>query len=119
MAAQGLDRTLAALADPVRRQVVDLLREKPRRAGELAALTGLSPPAMSRHLKLLRRTGIVDEARDEADSRVRLYRLEAEGLIGLDQWLANLRGFWQERLDGFRRHAEAAVLRDDTETDAS
>jgi len=113
MTAQALDRTLAALADPVRRQVVDLLREKPRRAGELAALTGLSPPAMSRHLKLLRQTGIVGEARDEADSRIRLYRLEADGLAGLDQWLANLRGFWEERLEGFRQHAEAVARRQD------
>ena len=106
-----LDRTLAALADPIRRQVVDLLCERPRRAGELAELTGLSAPAMSRHLKVLRRTGIVDEARDETDSRVRLYRLEAEGLADLDQWLANLRGFWEERLEGFRQHAEAAARR--------
>ena len=52
-----LDRTLAALADPTRRGVVELLRKKPRRAGELAEWFGLSPPAMSRHLRVLRTTG--------------------------------------------------------------
>jgi len=112
-AAERIDQTLAALADPVRRQVVELLRERPRRAGELAQLTGMSGPAMSRHLKVLRKSGIVDEARDEADSRVRLYRLEAAGLKGLDEWMANLRGFWEERLEGFRQHAQAAAKRRD------
>lgn len=112
-AAEKVDQTLAALADPVRRQVVDLLREKPRRAGELAELTGMSGPAMSRHLKMLRQSGIVDEQRDETDSRVRLYHLEAEGLVGLDAWLSNIRAFWEERLEGFRRHAEAAARKTD------
>src|SRR6185295_12283738 len=55
-----LGQTLAALADPTRRGVVELLRKGPRRAGELAASLDLSPPAMSRHLRVLRTTGLVD-----------------------------------------------------------
>ena len=55
-----LDRTLAALADPARRRVVDLLRERPRRAGELAAALSMSPSVMSRHLKVLRDSDLVE-----------------------------------------------------------
>ena len=61
MSAPDLDRTLAALADPRRRRVVDLLRERPRRAGELAEAMRISFPAMSRHLKTLRHSGLVAE----------------------------------------------------------
>src|SRR5919202_760124 len=54
-----VDFTLSALADPTRRQVIELLRERPRRAGELAAASAISGPAMSRHLRVLRRSGLV------------------------------------------------------------
>ena len=70
-----LDATLAALADPHRRGVVDLLRHQPRRAGDLADQLGMSRPAMSRHLKVLRRTGLIEPASDDADARARIYRL--------------------------------------------
>ncbi len=83
----SLDRTLAALADPYRRRVVDLLRERPRRAGELADAAELSFPAMSRHLRTLRESGLVEEARDEFDSRVRVYRLRPEPMTELRSWL--------------------------------
>jgi DNA-binding transcriptional ArsR family regulator len=74
--AAGLDPTLAALADPHRRQVIELLREKPRRAGELAESVGLNPPALSRHLRTLKAGGLVEEAHREFDARVRVYRLK-------------------------------------------
>jgi DNA-binding transcriptional ArsR family regulator len=60
-AAAKLDGILAALADPHRRRVIDLLSERPRRASELAKAAGLSPPAMSRHLRSLRQAGLVEE----------------------------------------------------------
>ena len=63
-AARQLGRTLSALADPTRRRVVELLRERPRRAGELAAAFDASAPAMSRHLRVLRTRGLVEEERD-------------------------------------------------------
>jgi DNA-binding transcriptional ArsR family regulator len=62
---EALDRTFAALADPHRRRVVELLRDRPRRAGELAAAAGLPPPAMSRHLRVLRESALVEEDRGE------------------------------------------------------
>ena len=60
-----LDTTLAALADPTRRQVVELLRERPRRAGELASACAMSSPAMSRHLRMLRASGLVKVEEDQ------------------------------------------------------
>ena len=93
----NIDRTLAALADPCRRRVVELLRESPRRAGDLAAAAQTSFPAMSRHLRMLRESGLVDEARDEFDSRVRIYRLRPEPMDDLKQWLQQTETLWAKR----------------------
>lgn len=103
----ALDRTLAALADPHRRRVVDLLRERPRAAGELAEATGLSPPAMSRHLKTLRQSGLVEEARDEFDSRVRIYSLKHEAMDELKAWLAQTETMWVRQLAALKTHMKA------------
>ncbi|HWD27771.1 MAG TPA: metalloregulator ArsR/SmtB family transcription factor, partial [Rhizomicrobium sp.] len=73
-----LDAVLAALADPQRRRVVDLLSERPRPSGELADAVGVSAPAMSRHLRTLRETGLVEERHDGLDARVRVYSLRPE-----------------------------------------
>jgi len=108
-AAPDLDATLAALADPARRVVVDLLRERPRRAGELAAACRLSPPAMSRHLRVLRRSGLVEEERVEEDARVRVYRLRPERFRDLQAWLREVERFWGDQLGAFRDHVEASV----------
>jgi len=102
-----LDATLAALADPNRRNVVDLLRRAPRRAGDLADELGVSRPAMSRHLKVLRRTGLIEPASDDADARARIYRLLPEPFSALRRWLDDVEQFWRHELDAFRRHAEA------------
>ena len=106
MSAPGLDRTLAALADPHRRRVVDLLRERPHRAGELAHAVAISFPAMSRHLKTLRRSGVVEEARDEFDSRVRIYRLRSEAMTELKTWLAETDALWTRQLSAFKAHLQ-------------
>lgn len=98
-----LDATLAALADPTRRQVIDLLRERPRRAGELARTLNMSPPAMSRHLRVLRGGGLVEVVAVDADARLRLYRLRREPFIRLDEWLPR---FWDDQLASFKAHAE-------------
>jgi DNA-binding transcriptional ArsR family regulator len=102
----ALDQTLAALADPTRRRVVDLLHERPRRAGELAIAAGMSPPAMSRHLRVLRRRGLVEEDRMENDARVRVYRLAPERFNELSAWLREVESFWTDQLDAFKLHAE-------------
>lgn len=104
MNTDNLDRTLAALADPHRRRVVDLLRDRPRRAGELAEAARISFPAMSRHLKTLRKSGLVEEDRDEFDSRVRIYRLCNEPMTALKAWLEATEIMWTRQLIALKRH---------------
>ena len=106
MSTSSVDRTLAALADPYRRRVIDLLRERPHRAGELAQATRLSFPAMSRHLRTLRTSGLVEEARDEFDSRVRIYRLRPEAIAGLKSWLAETDALWARQLSALKAHLQ-------------
>ncbi|HUO94212.1 MAG TPA: metalloregulator ArsR/SmtB family transcription factor [Rhizomicrobium sp.] len=102
----AIDRTLAALADPHRRQVIDLLRERPRRAGELAEAVEISFPAMSRHLKTLRECGLVDEDRDQFDSRVRIYRYQSKRMDELKDWLEETEKMWARQLLALRDHLE-------------
>jgi DNA-binding transcriptional ArsR family regulator len=104
--ASNLDRTLGALADPTRRSVIDLLRERPRRASELADELAMTRPAMSRHLRVLRKTGLVSESEPDHDARVRLYRLERDRFTELRDWLQEVEGFWGDQLAAFKRHAE-------------
>jgi DNA-binding transcriptional ArsR family regulator len=101
-----IDRTLAALADPTRRSVVELLRRKPRRAGEIAEALAMSPPAMSRHLRVLRASGLVDETHDGEDARVRVYRLRHEPFDALRKWVEEVEAFWSNQLASFKSHAE-------------
>ncbi len=87
---------LAALADPTRQRIVELLADGERSAGELAAEFRTSRPGVSRHLRVLREQGLV-QAR--SDGRRRLYSLEPAPFAELDEWLARYRGFWTNRLD--------------------
>ena len=102
-----LDGTLAALADPHRRRVVDLLAERPQPAGALAAAIGLTPPAMSRHLRVLRRSGLVREQSHADDARVRVYSLRPEPFVHLNDWLDDVRQFWTGQLEAFKDHVES------------
>ncbi len=105
---QAVDATLTALADPTRRGVIELLSQGPRRAGALASHFGLSAPAMSRHLRLLRQSGLVEEGRsDPNDARVRHYRLRRERFDDLQSWLTEVRAVWTTLLGAFVAHAEA------------
>lgn len=102
-----LDRTLAALGDPTRRRVVDLLKKRPRRAGELAAHFDMSAPAMSRHLRVLRTSGLIEEEDALAeDLRVRTYRLRKAPFAELEKWLDDVAEFWTDQLAAFKAHAE-------------
>ena len=85
--ALSLDRTLAALADPQRRRTVDLLSRGPRAAGDLARSLDIPPPAMSRHLKTLKESGLVRESHPAFDARVRVYALETGPMTELADWL--------------------------------
>jgi DNA-binding transcriptional ArsR family regulator len=104
--AADLDRTLAALADPNRRRVVDLLAQGPRAAGELARELELSAPAMSRHLRTLRQSGLVEESHPEFDARVRIYALRPEPMADLLKWLREAERLWSEQLLAFKAHLE-------------
>lgn len=105
-AALNLDRTLAALADPHRRRVIELLRERPGRAGELAEAVGLNPPALSRHLRTLKAGGLIEEAHPEFDARVRIYSLRPEPMAHLKGWLERTEQLWTQQLAAFKAHVE-------------
>ena len=105
-AAASVDAIFTALADPHRRRVVDILSRGPRPAGELAREVGLAPPAMSRHLKTLRRSGLVEEFHPDFDARVRVYVLRAEAMDELKRWLEETERMWAEQLTAFKAHLE-------------
>jgi DNA-binding transcriptional ArsR family regulator len=107
----SLDATFAALSDPTRRAVVDLLRREPRRAGELSDALSMSPPAMSRHLRVLRECGLVEEQRPDEDARVRVLRLRAEPFDELRDWIEEVAQFWSGQLASFKAHAERTRAR--------
>ncbi len=102
-----LDRTLAALADPHRRRVVDILADQPQSAGALATSVGLTPPAMSRHLRVLRRSGLVQESSHADDARIRVYSLRPERLVHLKNWIDGVASFWTDQLEAFKEHVES------------
>ena len=106
MSTPDLDETLLALADPTRRRVVDLLRKKPRRAGDIAAALEMSPPALSRHLRVLRKSGLIEDSGVDDDARVSLYRLKPEPFETLREWLEEVEAFWTMELAAFKAHAE-------------
>ena len=101
----ALDHTFGALADPTRRGVIDLLRREPRRASDLADKLGASRPAMSRHLRVLRESGLV-AASEHEDARVRVYHLKPEKFAELREWLEQVELFWSDQLAAFAEHVK-------------
>lgn len=106
--AAALDRTLAALADPHRRHIVELLRERRRRAGELAQGVGLAPPALSRDLRTLKMSGLIEETHPQFDARVRSYALRPQPMADLKLWLDETERLWVLQLAAFKAHLERA-----------
>ena len=102
----SVDLTLGALADPVRRRSVELLSERPHRAGELAEALGVSPAVMSRHLSVLRKADLVDEEHPPFDARVRVYSLRAASMGALKAWLAHAEAGRAQQLGAFKDHVE-------------
>jgi DNA-binding transcriptional ArsR family regulator len=96
-----------ALADPRRRQVVQMLSSRPHRAGELADAAGMSPPAMSRHLKTLLDAGLVEDERVRDDARLRVFKLRPQSLVAVQAFLDQLQAEWNTQLRSFKRHVEA------------
>ncbi|HTT87928.1 MAG TPA: metalloregulator ArsR/SmtB family transcription factor [Acidimicrobiales bacterium] len=88
------------LAEPNRRQILDLLLEAERPVGELVKATALSQPAVSKHLRVLRHAGLVDV---RVDAQRRIYRVRGEPLRAVDEWLQPYRRLWASRLDALER----------------
>lgn len=93
----------AALAEPSRRQILDLLRGGERSVGDLVGRLKLSQPGVSKHLKVLREAGLVEV---RPHGRERWYHLRAQPLAEVDQWLEPYRAHWSGRLDALERHLE-------------
>ncbi|WP_431775016.1 ArsR/SmtB family transcription factor [Streptomyces cucumeris] len=91
------------LAEPSRRQILDLLLERPRLVGELTEELGLTQPGTSKHLRVLREAGLV---RVRRDAQRRWYELCPEPLAEVDAWLAPYRRLWTCRLDALERHLD-------------
>jgi DNA-binding transcriptional ArsR family regulator len=96
--------TFTVLAEPARRDILDLLRERERSVGDLVGALGLSQPGVSKHLRVLREAGLV---RVRPDAQRRYYGLTPEPLAELDAWLAPYRRLWTARLDALERHLDA------------
>jgi DNA-binding transcriptional ArsR family regulator len=90
----------AALADPTRRQIVELLAEGERSAGEIARQFTMTQPAVSQHLRALREAGLV---RVRNDAQRRMYSLNPRGLREIDAWVSRYRAFWITHLDALER----------------
>ena len=95
--------TFDVLAEPTRRRILDLLRERPRRVGELVEQIGLSQPGTSKHLRVLREAGLVSVRKD---AQRRWYELHAEPLAEIDAWLEPYRALWTDSLDALERHLD-------------
>lgn len=99
-----LTQTFSALSDPTRLAVIDLLRQAPRCSSDLAETLETSRPAMSRHLGVLRKAGLVEEQIQEEDARVRLYHLRRERFEEVRSWVEEVEAFWADQLESFRAH---------------
>jgi DNA-binding transcriptional ArsR family regulator len=97
--------TFEVLAEPRRRHILDLLRERPRPVGELVELLGLSQPGVSKHLRVLREASLV---RVRQDAQRRWYELSPEPLAEIDEWLAPYRKLWASSLDALERYLDEA-----------
>ena len=103
-ATRGQEITFQALADPTRRAVLDLLRLGSQPAGQIASAFPVSRPAISKHLRLLRRAHLVREHRE---GRHRVYQLNPEPLRAVDSWIEQYRVFWATSLNNLKAFVEA------------
>ena len=105
----NLDAAFAALSDASRREMIRVLLQQPRRAGELAQSVDMSPQALSRHLRVLRKAGLVFEEGIERDARVRVYSVHPAAFQPVQQWLAQVEELWRVQLHSFKSYAETAA----------
>jgi DNA-binding transcriptional ArsR family regulator len=95
--------TFDVIAEPTRREILDLLRERPRPVGELVDLLGISQPGVSKHLRVLRQANLV---RVRADAQRRWYEVDPRPLTEIELWLAPYRDLWAARLDALEQHLD-------------
>ncbi|MET0390692.1 MAG: metalloregulator ArsR/SmtB family transcription factor [Polyangiales bacterium] len=95
--------TFEVVAEPRRRQILDLLCAEERSVNELVAALGMAQPAVSKHLRVLKAARLVDV---EVDAQRRVYRLRAAPLRELETWLAPYRRYWSDRLDALETHLD-------------
>jgi DNA-binding transcriptional ArsR family regulator len=105
-------QSLAAIADPTRRRIIELLAIRDRTAGELVKEFDMTAPAISQHLKVLREAGLVT-VRAEGQSRIQM--INPDGFQELDDWLNRTRAFWSRRLDALERELRADDARQEKE----
>jgi DNA-binding transcriptional ArsR family regulator len=110
--AKTTEAAFQALADPTRRAVLDLLRRGSQHAGQIASAFPVSRPAISKHLRLLRRAHLVREHRE---GRNRVYQLNPEPLRAVDAWINQYRVFWTANLNNLKAFVEAEYEKE-TET---
>jgi DNA-binding transcriptional ArsR family regulator len=106
---RNAEATFQALADPTRRAVLDLLRRGSQAAGQIAEVFPVSRPAISKHLRLLRRAHLVSEHRE---GRNRVYQLNPEPLRAVDSWIEQYRSFWSTNLGNLKAFVEAEYARE-------
>lgn len=103
------DTAWTALADPHRRAMLDVLRERPCAVGELVDVLGYTQPMTSKHLRVLREAELV---RVHTQAQRRIYSINPEQMAGLDAWLAPYRRLWNDRLDALGRHLDEQARAD-------
>ncbi|MEQ9151418.1 MAG: metalloregulator ArsR/SmtB family transcription factor [Parvibaculaceae bacterium] len=103
--------SFTALADPTRRQIVEMLADGELAAGDIARRFEMSAPAVSQHLKALKSAHLV---RVRVDAQRRIYSLDPQGLDDVESWLTNVRRFWGPKLDALERQLKAAAEKDGT-----
>lgn len=107
----ALDSAFAALSDSTRRAVIRALLKQPLRAGELAESVEMTPPALSRHLRVLRKAGLIVEEGVEHDARVSVYRVNLTAFAPVRSWLDQVEELWHAQLQAFKEHAERSTRR--------
>lgn len=95
--------SFAVLAEPHRRDILDLLRDGERPVGDLVEALRLTQPTVSKHLRVLRDAGLVEV---RPDAQRRLYRLRPDPLVEIDEWIAPYRHLWSRSLDRLGQHLE-------------
>jgi DNA-binding transcriptional ArsR family regulator len=110
----SLDLTFAALADPTRRAILARLAEGEASVTELVKPFDMSQPAISKHLKVLERAGLISRGRD---AQFRPCRLEAKALAGAAQWLGDYRKFWEQSLDNLEKYVKELQAKDKEKTE--